>query len=125
MYLEDNNKIMKELQETINLFPELRFGQILHVLGLFKTDHSLFNEEPSVTYERIKQTKEAHKYIEKVCDYINRYKAFLPFFRNYIITPNNIISIKEQDNTLNILIKINDYEWPVSLSLEDFIKNYK
>lgn len=48
---EYNLKIQKEVSKLINKYPELRYGQIMVILGIDNLD---FNEEPWVTYEKMR-----------------------------------------------------------------------
>ena len=60
-----NRWILGKLEEIINKYPDLRFGQILVNTGIIQLNYSEiinevvsakdpFNEEPKITWERIK-----------------------------------------------------------------------
>lgn len=52
---EDYGEIIAEIEMKVNLHPELRFIQILWILGLaiHKEAGDRFNEEPEVTYHKL------------------------------------------------------------------------
>ena len=60
-----NTAIVRKLQELVEEYPDLRFGQILVNAGIIELqmmgDRLIaidpFNEEPEVTWERIKNNK--------------------------------------------------------------------
>lgn len=47
-----NDKILYELTNILNENPTLRFNQIMFILN---ETNDYFNEEPKITYERLKQ----------------------------------------------------------------------
>lgn len=53
--LVKSNSVLKEVEEMLIDYPQLRFGQALYnCSGIRKEGIDYFNEEPSVTYGRIK-----------------------------------------------------------------------
>lgn len=48
-----NKCILKLLEEYLNKYPEIRFGQALIILGICKDEGSLFNEESIRTFNKI------------------------------------------------------------------------
>lgn len=49
---EDNKKILQALSDFIEVHPDLRFGQVLAILGL---DKDRFNQEPADTLKDIEE----------------------------------------------------------------------
>jgi len=50
--------ILKLVADMVKQYPDLRFHQILQILGIEKPgDEDLFNEESKVTFEKIKLPK--------------------------------------------------------------------
>ena len=79
---ECNQEIVKILEEAIKKYPDLRFGQILWLLGINGRDdknrlRDIFYEEPDVTLRNICSTvKDNHLSYETV-DYLVKYNKFV------------------------------------------------
>ena len=53
MRQENNRRIIEQITKIVDTYPDLRFCQILSILGL---DTDRFHEEPNVTLNRIGDT---------------------------------------------------------------------
>ena len=60
---KDNKAIIEIINDYVEKYPELRFGQILYVLGMIRQDENgncnlsdIFNEEPIDTLIRIENS---------------------------------------------------------------------
>ena len=51
-----NKQIINKLSAFIDKYPDLRFGQLLIVLGCVEDSQSLFNEESKDTFKKIENT---------------------------------------------------------------------
>lgn len=52
---EANRELIQSLSAYVELYPELRFGQILEGFGFVVQDTDLFNEESVDTLKRVKE----------------------------------------------------------------------
>jgi hypothetical protein len=52
---EANKELIQNLSAYVELYPELRFGQILEGFGFVVQDSDLFNEESVDTLERVRR----------------------------------------------------------------------